>query len=88
MTFYVKKTKKYINTTEDDEEDFRNNIICRFCGKKIESDKVRDHYHFTGKYRGPAQSKCNNIITEDQSNFVPFVFHNFLITIVICSLRN
>ena len=25
--------------------------ICRFCEKNIESDKVRDHCHLTGKYR-------------------------------------
>ena len=34
--------------TEELEEDYRNNIICRVCEKNIESDKVRDHYHFTG----------------------------------------
>ena len=26
--------------------------------KKIESDKVRDHCHLTGKYRDPAHNKC------------------------------
>ena len=34
MTFYFKNTKKDIIMTEEDEEDFRNNI-CRFCEKKI-----------------------------------------------------
>ena len=31
--------------TQEDEEDFDNNNVCRFCEKKIESDKVRDHCH-------------------------------------------
>ena len=41
------------------------------------SDKVRDHFHLTGKYRGPAHSKCNIIVTQDKSSIIPFVFHNF-----------
>ena len=62
--------------TPEDEEDYRNNNICRFCEKQIESDKVRDHCHLTGKNRDPAPSKCNVNITQKQSNFIPFIFHN------------
>ena len=29
--------------TEEDEEHYRNNSICRFFERNIESDKVRDH---------------------------------------------
>ena len=63
--------------TSEDEEDYRNNNICRFCEKDIESDKVRHHCHLTGKYRGPAHSKCNINVTQNQSNFIPFLFHSF-----------
>ena len=63
--------------TEENEEDYRNNNICRFCEKNIDCDKLRDHCHFTGKYRGPAHSKCNINVTQDHSNFIPFMFHNF-----------
>ena len=52
MAFYFKNTNKDIIMTEQDEEDFDNNNICRFCEKEIISDKVRDHCHLTGKYRG------------------------------------
>ena len=31
----------------------------------------------TGKYRGPAHSICNLNVTQKQSNFIPFKFHNF-----------
>ena len=31
----------------------------------------------TGKYRGLAHGKCNINVTQKQSNFIPFVFHNF-----------
>ena len=77
MAFYFKNTKKDIIMTQQDEEDYRNKKICRFCEKNIESDKDRDHCHLTGKYSGPAHSKCNNNVTQDQSHFIPFVFHNF-----------
>ena len=77
MAFYFKNTKKDIIMTEKDEEDYRNNNTCRFCEKYIESDKVRDHCHLTGKYRGPSHSECNINVTQKQSNFIPFIFHNF-----------
>ena len=77
MTFYFVNTKKDIFLTEEDEKDYRINIICRFCEKNIESDKVRDHCLLTGKYRGPAHSICKIIVTQKQSNFIPLIFHNF-----------
>ena len=73
MAFYFKNFKKDIIITED----FRKNNICRFCEKNIDSDKVRDHCHLTGYYRGPAHSKCNINVTQDQSIFILFIFHNF-----------
>ena len=77
MAFYFKNTNKDIIMTQEDEEDYQNSNICRFCEKNIESDKVRDHCHLTGKYRGPSHSKFNNNVTQKQSNFIPFIFHNF-----------
>ena len=77
MSFYFQNSKKDLIMTEDDEEDFSNNNICLFSGKNIESDEVRDHCHLTSKYRGPAHNKCNINVTQKQSNFIPFIFHNF-----------
>ena len=77
MASYFKNTKKDIIMTEKSEEENRGNIICRFFEKEIISDKVRDHCHLTGKYRGPAHSKCNINVTQKQSNFIPFIFHKF-----------
>ena len=31
----------------------------------------------TAKCGGPAHSKCNNNVTQDKSNIIPFLFHNF-----------
>ena len=77
MALYFKNTNKGIIMTEKDQEDFKNDNICRFCEKNNESDKVRDHYHLTGKYRGSAHSECNINVTKEQSIFIPFIFHNF-----------
>ena len=77
MAFYFKNTKNDIIMTQKDEEDFKNINICRFCEKEMISDKIRDHCHVTGKYRGAAHSKCNINVTQYQSNFIPFIFHNF-----------
>ena len=77
MTFYFKNTKLVIVVTEDDEEDYTRNKICRFCEKKIEADKVRDHCHLTGKNKRPAHNTCNIKVKQRDSNFIPFEFLNF-----------
>ena len=65
MAFFFKKTNKDMIMTKKDNEDYRNNDICPFCEKNIESDKVRDQCHLTVKYRGPAHSKCIIKVTQD-----------------------
>ena len=65
--------------TEDDEEDYRNNNICRFYEKEVLSDKVRDHCHLTGINRGPGHNACNINVKQNYSNFITFAFHNFSI---------
>ena len=77
MKFWFKNTKKNIVMTKIDKENFENNNVCHFCEKEFLDNEVRDHCHLTGKYRGPGASKCKNNVTQDQSNFIPFIFHNF-----------
>ena len=77
MAVYFKNTQKDIIMKQKDEEDFGNNNICRLCEKNIATDKTKDDCHLTGKYRGPAHSKGNINVTQKQSNFIPFIFHNF-----------
>ena len=76
MVFFFKNTKKDIIMTQK-KEDFENNKICRFCEKEIISEKVRDHCHLTGKYRGPAHNVCIINVKQKDSNFIPFAFHIF-----------
>ena len=69
MAFYFKETKKDIIMTKDNGEDYKNNTICRFCEKEILSDKVRDHFHLTGKYRGPTHNTCNINVKQKDNYF-------------------
>ena len=52
-------------------------LFADFVKKNIGSDKMRDHCHLTDNYRGPAHSKCNINVTQNQLNFTPFKFHTF-----------
>ena len=56
MAFYFKNTNENVIMTEEDEENFETINICRFREKQVFSDKVRDHCHLTGRYRGTAHS--------------------------------
>ena len=63
--------------TQEDEEDYRNTNICRFCEKIFEIDKVSDHRPLTVNYRDPAHSDCKINVMQKQSNYIPFIFNNF-----------
>ena len=51
--------------------------ICHICNKpfKVDDVKVRDHDHFTGKFRGIAHQICNTYASSPL--FIPIFFHNF-----------
>ena len=53
--------------------------ICYICKKKFNNNeknnyKVRDHCHYTGKYRGAAHNICNFRYKVPKE--IPIVFHN------------
>ena len=47
--------------TRAEQKSFDKAETCHICNKKLEEDKVRDHCHFTGQYRGAAHNSCNYI---------------------------
>ena len=60
----------------EDENNYQNSDDCWICNKKIikNKDKVRNHCHITGKYRGPAHSQCNLKLKRPRK--LPIIFHN------------
>ena len=64
--------------TEQENMLHANANICFICEKPFGNDKnaikVRDHCHYTGKYRGAAHNACNLHYKIPKS--IPVVFHN------------
>ena len=71
--------QKPLVMTEKNERDFQNSTKCHICERKFtpSKQKVRDHCHITGKYRGAAHSDCNLkwAISAEKLN-IPVIFHN------------
>ena len=71
----VLKDKKEINMTDEDETHYRQTATCHICKCPTPpDDKVQDHCHLTGKYRGPAHNLCN--LAYQKATFIPVFFHN------------
>ena len=49
---------------------------CQLCLKEFKegNNKVRDHCHYSGKYRGPAHRNCS--LRHKIPYYIPIVFHN------------
>ena len=78
---YCKKVmKKHFNKnliiSEEEEHLFQQSNSCWICEKLIDNDdeKVRNHCHVTGKFRGAAHWICN--INLQLTKKVPIIFYN------------
>ena len=65
--------KKMIYTKEDKRK-FKEATKCWICKEDLGDDKVRDHCHLTGMFRGAAHNKCN--LQYRMPKFIPVIFHN------------
>ncbi|XP_077255644.1 uncharacterized protein LOC143893804 [Temnothorax americanus] len=65
-----------VDLTRDEWETFHSAAQCHICEKPFAPNynRVRDHCHLTGRYRGPAHSTCN--LNYKDSHFIPVLFHN------------
>ena len=77
--------KEMISLTDEEKESHENQKMCYICEQEFCTDennkkefklkqKVRDHCHYTGKYRGAAHSICNFRYKIPKE--IPIVFHN------------
>ena len=64
--------------TEEEENQFQKSKVCELCSKRFDmlnhAYKVRDHSHFTGKYRRALCLDCN--FSAKNPSFIPIYFHN------------
>ncbi|CAB4007494.1 Gastrula zinc finger [Paramuricea clavata] len=66
--------KKKMVITPEQEAEFWMTRNCSICGNDLGDDRVRDHDHVTGAYRGAAHNICN--LKYRITWKVPVVFHN------------
>ena len=60
--------------TNQDEEIYNNPQICWICNEELNTDKVRDHCHITGKFRGAAHNQCN--LKFKLTKELPIIYYN------------
>ena len=74
--------KKILPSTKEELKSHQDAKVCYICGKRILKKlsktvnyrKVRNHCHYTGKYRSTAHSICN--LKFNVPNEIPEVFRN------------
>ena len=70
---FPEKPMKYL--TQEEWREFKGVTKCHICFNDFEvRDKVRDHCHYTGLYRGPAHRICN--LRYKIPSYIPVVFHS------------
>ena len=72
---YYRRFKRII-ITQEDHLNFVKAKTCHICQGEIKEDevKVKDHCHFTGKYRGAAHGRCN--VKVRKPLLLPVILHN------------
>ena len=71
--------KDMIPLTKKEEENYNDQKVCYICKKEFDKSdkrhhKVKNHCHYSGKYRGAAHHICN--LRYKIPKEIPIVFHN------------
>ena len=79
-----REKKEMIPLTHEENNFYNEQEICYICKEKfcvdkddkdyINRKKVKDHCHYTGKFRGAAHSKCN--LNYKVQKEIPIIIHN------------
>jgi len=81
VTEILKKPKAMVITAAD-ATNFTSAINCHICEEPLGADRVRDHNHLTGEFRGAAHNECNlaykpvKVSAKGDEYVIPVVFHN------------
>ena len=87
-----------IKMSEEDKQLFSSTLDCHICEEPLGSDRVRDHDHLTGQYRGAAHNvrnlkfrfvKGKNLKNARKNNKGKKIHNNlsFFIPVIINNLR-
>ena len=70
------KNEVPLKMTRTNLDEFCRASVCHICEENIcdAKNKVKDHCHLTGEYRGAAHQECN--LKYKEPSFIPVVFHN------------
>ena len=85
-----------LEITPEEEKSFQQSKVCWMCENPIgdgeatreATQKVRDHDHLTGKYRGAAHNRCNLNCKKRQVPLFPYFSTILVVMIVISYLKN
>ena len=80
------KEKEMILLTDKETKSYEKQKVCYICKKEFSTDendknafklyhKVRDHCHYTGKFRGAAHSICN--LRYKTPKEIPFIINDY-----------
>ena len=80
------KKKEMVPLTKEEKKIHRRQKKCYICKKRFSTDdnnkkyhKVRDHCHYTGKYRGAARDICNLKYQNKFQSYFIMVLHMIII---------
>ena len=71
-----------MSLSPEEEKTFSKTEKCYLCGELLGVDRVRDHDHLTGKFRGAVHNECNLKLQFRSSKrgmpsfYIPVIFHN------------
>ena len=68
------KWKKRMIIADEQQEEFKAATCCHICEEVLGNDRVRDHCHLTGLYRGASHEGCN--VNYKIPKFYPVFLHN------------
>ena len=73
----IKSILKHVtptNVTVREGDNYQNAVHCHISEDELGQERVRNHNHLTGNFRGQANYDCN--LNHKFSNRIPLIFHN------------